>query len=215
MIRILLVDDHDLIRAGISRALQDKGRRYELVGEAKTGEDAIRIAKATKPDIILMDLNMPGMGGFEATCKLLRFDPDFKIIIISFHEVGPMPARMFEVGVKGYLSKHCVYDHVIEAIEKVHGGHLYVSEAVAKHNMLKPFEASRGPIEGVAHKELEVLILVAQGLSQQQIAERLCLSVASVSTMRFRLRKKLGAANDVQLAHIALRHNLVTLDEVA
>lgn len=215
MIRILLVDDHDLIRVGIRRALEDRGRRYELVGEARTGEDAIRIAKATKPDTVLMDLNMPGMGGLEATRKLLRFDPDLQIIIISIHEVGPMPMRMLQVGARGYLSKNSVFDQVIEAIEKVHSGHRYVSDAVAKHNMLMSVEASPGPIESVSPKELEVLMLVAQGMRQQQIAERLCLSVATVSTMRLRLRRKLGAANDVQLTHIALRYNLISLDELA
>ena len=155
---------------------------------------------------------MPGIGGCEATRKLLSFNPDFKIIIISVHEIGSMPARMLDLGAKGYLSKNCVYEQVIEAIETVHGGDLYVSDTVAKHNML---EASRAPIEDVAHKELVVLRLVAQGLTQQQIAERLCLSVATVSTMRFRLRKKLGAANDVQLTHIALLFNLIELDEAA
>lgn len=212
MIRILLVDDHDLIRAGIRRALLDHGHRYELVGEAKRGEDAIRIAKATMPDIILMDLNMPGIGGCEATRKLLEFNPDFKIIIISIHEIDPIPARMLNMGARGYLSKDCIFEQVIDAIETVHGGDPYVSDTVAKHNMLK---ASRAAIEDVAHKELVVLRLVAQGFPQQQIAERLCLSVATISTLRFRLRKKLGAANDVQLTHIALRYNLITLDEVA
>lgn len=212
MERVLLVDDHDLVRTGIRRLLEDT-REFAVVGEAGSGEEALRVARECRPGIILMDINMPGMGGLEATRRLLRIDPRFRIIVVTVHVDGPFPARMLEAGVAGYVAKGSTLAEMMKAMRDVRGGRRYVGPDVAQQMVLGPVQTTRALIDSLSARELKVMIMISQGLSTQQIAEKLCLSPKTVSTYRARLFAKLGVSSDVALTHLALRYGLLELGE--
>lgn len=208
MVRVLLADDHNLVRTGIKRLLMEE-RGVEVVAEAKSGEDAITLARETMPEVILMDVSMPGIGGLEATRKLLRINPEFKVIVVSVHVDGPIPARMLEAGAVGYLTKGCEPEEMIRAIRSVEKGQQYVSAEVAQQMVLHHFDGSKTPIDSLSRRELQVMLMVSQGQNIREISKKLCLSPKTISTYRTRLLKKLGAHTDVELTHLALRHGLI------
>lgn len=208
MVRVLLADDHNLVRTGIKRLLSE-AKGINVVAEATNGEDAIALASAHMPDVILMDVSMPGMGGLEATRKLLRINPNFKIIVVSVHVDGPVPSRMLEAGAIGYLTKGCDPEEMIRAITQAHKGERFVCAEVAQHMVLRHFDGSLTPIDSLSQRELQVMLMVCEGRSIQKISETLCLSPKTISTYRSRLLKKLGATTDVELTHLALRHGLI------
>jgi two-component system invasion response regulator UvrY len=213
MERVLLVDDHDLVRTGIRRLLEDT-RAVEIVGEASGGQQALAVARETMPDVILMDVNMPGMGGLEATRKLLRINPEFKIVVVSVHVGGPFPARMLEAGAIAYLTKGCAVEEIVHAIKLARRGQRYISADVAQHMALNQFDASRAPMQTLSSRELEVMVMISQGVSIRDISEKLCLSPKTVSTYRSRILGKLGVGTDVELTHLALRHGLIEPDAI-
>ncbi len=213
MERVLLVDDHDLVRAGIRRLLEET-QVVEIVGEAGSGTEAVALAQATKPDVILMDVNMPGMGGLETTRRLLRIDPDFKIIVVSVHVGGPFPARMLEAGATAYLTKGCDVAEIVHAMRLARRGRRYVSAEVAQRMVLNQFDTQRAPIRALSPRELEIMVMISQGRGLREIAEKLCLSPKTVSTYRTRILSKLEVTTDVELTHLALRHGLIEPDVV-
>lgn len=208
MITVLLVDDHELVRTGIKRLLADV-IDIEVVGEADNGETALAMAKETMPDVVLMDVTMPGIGGLEATRKLLRIHPDIRVIGVSVHADGPLPARMLEVGAAGYLTKGCALEEMVRAIRRVAAGQRYVGADIAQQMVLHNLGGGHPPIEKLSPRELEVLMLVSQGHKLQQISDKLCLSPKTISTYRTRLLRKLDATGDVELTHMALRLGLI------
>src|SRR5579864_8854160 len=131
LIKVLLVDDHELVRIGIKRLLQDVNG-IKVIGEASTGEEAIKIAKELIPDVVLMDLQMPGIGGLEATRKMIRHNPDIKILALTVCDDEPYPSRLLQAGAAGYLTKGCDTDEMVRAIRAVHSGQRYISPAIAQ-----------------------------------------------------------------------------------
>jgi two-component system invasion response regulator UvrY len=209
MIRVLLVDDHRLVRTGLRRLLEDS-TGISVVGEAETGEQGVQLARELKPDIILLDVNMPGIGGFEAAHKLLASDPRTRIIVLSAQALEPMPARLLEAGAAGYLTKACAADEVVTAVRRVHAGERYLSADVARGLAFGAVSGrSPGLLDNLSQRELQVMMMVGQGLSIQDISERLHLSPKTVSTYRYRLFEKLGVHNDVELTRLAIRHGLI------
>jgi len=208
MVRVLLVDDHELVRTGIRRLLEDT-TDIEVVGEAASGEGALNSARELMPDVILMDVTMPGIGGLEATRKLLRVNANFRIIGVSIHAEGPCPGRMLEVGASGYLTKGCDLDEMVRAIRCVGRGQRYIGANIAQQMVLQGMDGDRTPVELLSPRELEVMLLVSQGHKLQQISEQLCLSPKTVSTYRTRVLRKLEADTDVALSHMALKMGLI------
>jgi len=208
MVRVLLVDDHELVRTGIRRLLEDTGD-IEVVGEAASGEAALNSARELRPDVILMDVTMPGIGGLEATRKLLRVNQAFRIIGVSIHADGPCPARMLDVGACGYLTKGCDLNEMLKAIRLVGRGERYIGADVAQQMVLRGMDGDRTPVECLSPRELEVMLLVSQGHKLRQISEQLCLSSKTVSTYRTRVLRKLAVETDVALTHMALRMGLI------
>jgi two-component system invasion response regulator UvrY len=212
MIRVMLVDDHRLVRAGLKRVLSEVPD-IEVVGEAGTGEEALELAKKHPPDVVLMDVNMPGMGGLETTRRLVARMPQVKVVAVSMHLEEPYPSRMLEAGAAGYISKDSAADEVATAIRRVHSGGHYVAADVAGNLAATLIKGGPGsaPFEQLSQRETQVMLMVTKGYSTQAISDRLCLSPKTVSTYRYRLFEKLGVANDVELTRLAMRYGL--LDE--
>lgn len=209
MINVMLVDDHDLVRSGIKRILADVGD-IEVVAEAGSGEQAVRQAREIRPDVILMDLSMPGIGGMEATRKITRSMPGTKIIAVTIHEDEPFPARLLEAGAVGYLTKGCDVREIIDAIKSVYLGEQYLTPGVAQKLALSFVNhRDKAPLEELTQRETQVMLMIVKGEPNKRISEKLCLSPKTTSTYRYRLFEKLGVINDVELTRFAIRHGLI------
>ncbi len=209
MIRLLLVDDHHLVRGGMLRLLSEESD-FEVVGEAGNGEDALRMARELTPDVVLMDINMPGMGGIEATRRLLSSHPDMKVIAVSMYQDEPYPSRLLEAGAMGYLSKDSAAAEVVAALRQVHAGKSYVAPSIASQLAVSLIKGSGGsPFDQLSQREMQVVLMVTKGTSTQAISDSLCLSPKTVSTYRYRVFEKLGVANDVELTRMAMRYGLL------
>ena len=212
MIQILLVDDHDLVRAGLKRILEDV-KNIKVIGEACTGEEAIQMVRLRKPDVVIMDVNMPGIGGLETTRKILQIDANIKIIVVTVHVEEPYPTRLLEAGAAGYLTKSCAVDEIVMAIQSVAKGERYVSADIARQVALSMLPGGkRSLFEKLSQREMQVMLMVTQGQSIQDISDRLCLSPKTVSTYRYRLYEKLAVENDVELTHLAMRHGMISVE---
>ncbi|WP_290647683.1 UvrY/SirA/GacA family response regulator transcription factor [Aquisalimonas sp.] len=206
---VVLVDDHQLVRSGIRRLLDD-AHDIEVTGEAASGEAALQLVRDKRPDVVLMDVSMPGIGGLEATRKLLRIVPALKIIALTIHGDEPYPSRLMEAGAMGYITKGCDEEEIIGAIRTVCRGERYVGAEIAHQMALASFDGTRGGGLGkLSQREIQVMIMVTQGRKVQEISDILCISPKTVSTYRYRLHEKLGVESDVELTHLALRHGMI------
>lgn len=209
MIKVLLVDDHELVRIGIRRLLQDING-IKVVGEAHTGEDAIRLAKDLIPDVVLMDVQMPGIGGLEATRKMIRHNPDIKILALTVCDDEPYPSRLLQAGAAGYITKGCSSDEMIRAIRTVHAGQRYISSEIAQQLALKRFtKAEESPLDILSERELQIMLMITSGQKVQDISTKLCLSPKTVNSYRYRIFEKLSINSDVELTLLAIRLGLV------
>lgn len=205
----MLVDDHDLVRTGIRRMLDDiDGIR--VVAEAVNGEQAITQVRNKRPDVILMDVSMPGIGGLEATRKITRSVPDMKIIAVTIHDDDPFPARLLEAGAAGYITKGCDIREIISAIRSVYQGKQYITPDIAQKLALSFVNnRARSPFAELTQRETQVMLMVVKGDTNKEISRLLCLSPKTTSTYRYRLFEKLGVENDVELTRFAIRHGLI------
>ena len=212
MIRVLLADDHDLVRTGIRRLLEDQ-QGIAVAGEAASGEEAIQLTREARPDVVLMDISMPGMGGMEATRKLLCSYPDLKIIVVSMHNDDIYPQRLLKVGAKGYLTKGANVTEILHAIREVMANRRYLSPEIAQQIALSTTrEGEHSPFSTLSERELQVVLMFMDGCKVTDISKSLCLSPKTVSTYRYRVYEKLGVTNDMELARLALRYGIVTED---
>lgn len=210
MIKVFLVDDHELVRTGIRRILEEAGN-IEVVGEAADGDTALKAARKAMPDVVLMDVNMPGMGGIEATRRIVRLLPDVKVIALTVLDDDPFPARLNEAGAVGYLTKGCPAKEMIEAVRTVHRGLPYVASSVARKHMLADWRGlASTPFEDLSSREMQVAMMILDGQRTQEISDALSLSPKTVSTYRQRIYEKLQVKTDVELTRLAYRHNLIT-----
>ena len=209
MIRVMLVDDHRLVRAGLKRVLSEMPD-IEVISEAGTGEEALELARQRAPDVVLMDVNMPGMGGLETTRRMMSRMPQVKVVAVSMHMEEPYPSRMLAAGAAGYISKDSAADEVAAAIRRVQSGGHYVAADVAGNLAASLIKGNSGaPFEQLSQRETQVMQMVTKGYSTQEISDRLCLSPKTVSTYRYRLFEKLGVNNDVELTRMAMRYGLL------
>ncbi len=213
MISVMLVDDHELVRSGVRRLLDDTPG-IRVVAEAASGEDALLRVREVRPDVLLMDVNMPGIGGLEATRKLLQMDPGLRIIVCTVHTEEPFPSRLMEAGAVGYLTKDCGIEEIVTAIRVVFAGERYICTSVARQLALSALPGSHNsPFERLSQREMQVMLMVTQGQNVQAISDTLCLSPKTVSTYRHRLFEKLGVLNDIELLRLALRHGVTQAHE--
>jgi two-component system invasion response regulator UvrY len=209
MIRVIIVDDHDVVRTGIKGVL-DKIYGLEVVAEASNGEQAIELARHLKPDIVLMDISMPGISGLEATRRITTSFPAIRVIALTVHEEIPFPTCLLEAGASGYLTKGSHVVEIINAIKTVSRGQQYLTRDVAEKVAFTSLRnRDRPPLERLSDREAEVMMMIIQGMRNKEIAELLCLSPKTTSTLRYRLHEKLGVSNDVELTRYAVRHGII------
>ena len=209
MINIVLADDHELVRAGIRNLLAAQPG-MKVVGEASSGEDALAVVRETQPDVVLMDLRMPGIGGIGATEKLVRSHPEVKVIVLTVVDQNSIPNRLFKAGAKGYLTKGCPPEELVKAIAMVDSGKNYISSELAQRlAMLDSLGGNDDKrLEDLSPREFQVMIMVTQGKEIQEISDTLNLSPKTVSTYRYRVFDKLGVKNDVELTRYAISHGV-------
>lgn len=209
MIKVLLVDDHDLVRTGLSRLLSD-AEGIKVVGEAKSGEEALTYQKSHQPQVVLMDANMPGIGGLEATRRMLRFDPDLKVIALTVHGDEPYPSQFINAGAMGYLTKGTDIEEMVKAIHSVNRGKLYLAAEVAQQMAISQFSKhDENPFSALSEREMQIMLMITRGEKVQHISDSLHLSPKTVNSYRYRLFEKLDVENDVGLTHLALRYKVI------
>ena len=210
MIRVLIADDHDLVRAGLARMLEDEPG-IEVVGQADSGEQAISFVREHAVDIILMDIRMPGMGGLEAIKRLQRLDDSVRVIVVTAVEEDPYPSRVLKSGASAYITKGADLREMIKAIRLVHSGQRYISPDIAQKMALKPFHGSvaDNPFSTLSEREMQIAVMVVSCKKVQDISDQLCLSPKTINTYRYRLFEKLGISSDVELTLLAVRHGIV------
>jgi len=208
LIRVLVVDDHDLVRTGITRMLADIDG-LQVVGEADSGESALKLARELKPDVVLMDVKMPGIGGLEATRKLLRSHPDIKVVAVTVCEEDPFPTRLLQAGAAGYLTKGAGLDEMVQAIRLAFAGQRYISPQIAQQLALKSFQPQGSPFDALSEREIQIALMIVGCQKVQIISDKLCLSPKTVNTYRYRIFEKLSVTSDVELTLLAVRHGMV------
>ncbi len=211
MINLLLVDDHDIVRTGIRKILENE-RGVAIVGEAGNGDEAVKLARKLNPDVVLMDVNMPGMGGVEATNRILKTCKMSKVIILTVHVDAPFPTRLLDAGASGYLTKGCASHELIAAIRSVNEGQRYIGTDIAQQLALSLLPgATKSPFDELSSREMEVTMMLVQGNDIQEVAELLALSPKTISTYKYRIYEKLRVKNDVGLTHLAISHGMMEM----
>lgn len=207
-IRVMLVDDHAVVRVGF-RVLLEMSGEVEVVGEAESGEIAYRDFARIQPDVAIMDLSMPGMGGIETVRRLLARDRGARILVLSAHEDSAHPRRVLKAGALGYLSKRGAPEELLDAVRAVAAGRIYLEAEIARKLALHDLAAPGQSIESLSEREFAVFIKLARGESVQAIAQTLSLSPNTVGTHLYNIKQKLGAGNQAELTLIAVRNGLI------
>jgi two-component system invasion response regulator UvrY len=205
----MLVDDHALVRMGFRMLLADA--QVEVVAEFDSGEQACAEYARVRPDVVVMDLAMPGMGGLEAVRRLIAQDPRARILALSAHEDTAHPQRVMRAGAIGYLTKRCAPDALIKAVTAVAAGRAYVDAQTAMALAMAQVKGDRNPSDALSEREFSVFIQLARGQSVAQIADNLKLSTSTVGTHLYHVKQKLSAGNQSELTLIALQWGLIVL----
>ncbi len=209
MIRVMLVDDHELVRTGFRHILNGM-QDITVVGEAESGEDALKQIPDLKPDLILMDINMPGIGGIEATRIIKRKHPEVQVIVVTVHSDAPFPGKLHEAGALGYLTKGCPATEIMAAIKTVVTGKPFLSSEVAQKLSLAKLSGidSELPFDSLSKREMQVMMMIVQGSKNQDISDTICVSPKTISTYRHRLFEQLGIETDAELTMLAIRYGI-------
>jgi two-component system, NarL family, response regulator NreC len=209
-IRILLADDHTVLRSGL-RALLSAQADLEVAGEAADGAEALRLAHTIKPDVVVMDIGMPGVSGIDATARIRRELPSTRVLILSMHDDQGYLRQALRAGATGYVLKKAADTELLAAIRAAARGEVFLDPSLAKgfvEDVVLP-KAQEPGIPMLSDREREVLHLLARGHTNQQVADRLCIGVKSVETYKARLMEKLGIKGRAELVRYALTHGLL------
>lgn len=209
MIRVLLVDDHAVVRMGFRLLLQSNAD-ITVIAEAESGEAACQLFLEHAPDVVIMDLGMPGMGGLEALRRIRARQPQAKVLALSAHDDMMHARRTLQEGALGFLSKRSAPEILLDAVCTVAAGRRYIEPALAQKLALAEFEgAGRSPVESLSEREFDVFVRLAGGATVQRIAQDLKLSASTVGTHLYNIKQKLNVVNQSELTLIAIRHGLI------
>lgn len=209
MIKLLIVDDHHLVRTGLRNIIEDAGG-IEVCGEAGSGEQAIQLNREFRPDIILMDIGLPGLSGFETSERILKSRPEARIIALTAHTRPPLPARLLDMGAAGFLTKACDAEELVRAIRKVHAGERYIGSEIAQQLAMSLLPGSpQSPFQELTPRELEIALMLAQGMRVNAIGEVMNISPKTIATHKYRVYQKVGVDSEVALLREAIRHGLI------
>ncbi|MDN6179902.1 MAG: response regulator [Halomonas subglaciescola] len=208
MINVLIVDDHHLVRTSIAYLLSQECD-IAIAGEADDGESAVVQCRQTRPDIVLMDIRMPGIGGLEATRRIHRGMADIKVLILTAHIEDSVARHTLDAGAAGFLSKGAEHQEMVDAIRHVFHGRRYVSKSIAQHLALANLSGDNTLFDQLSQREMQIALMIVNCQRVQEIADRLHLSAKTINTYRYRLFDKLKVSTDVELTHLALHHGLV------
>ena len=181
----------------------------EIVGESDCGEDALPRIRQLKPDVVLCDLHLPGVSGLEVTERIVRGDYGTRVIVVSVLEDGPMPKRLIEAGASGYVGKGGDASELVRAVRSVATGKRYLSSSIAQNMALSGLTGEDSPFDALTAREMEIAMLLIQGLRQEQIARRLCLSAKTINTHKTRLFEKLQINDMIALARLASQYGMM------
>jgi len=210
MIRVLVVDDHELVRIGLRQILADYPD-IKIVAEAGDGETAIRLNRELKPDIVLLDVHLPGLSGFEVTTRLKQLNSQLGIVVLTIQEAAPFPGRLLDAGASAYLTKGCPATELIQAIRTVATGGRHIGASVAQQMALAMLPGSASsPFDGLSAREMEVMLLLVDGKRMTDIANIMHLSPKTVATYKYRVFEKLDAHSDVDMARMAMRYGVIS-----
>jgi two-component system invasion response regulator UvrY len=209
LIKVLIVDDHALVRMGIRRLLDDLPD-MDVVADAESGEQALALVKTHKPDVVLLDMKMPGIDGWEVTRRLKKSHPQVKVIAVTAMCAEPLPTRVLQLGAMGYLTKESGAEEMAAAIRKVAKGEKYLSAEIAQKMAINSLEAVQdSPFDLLSEREMQVMLMITSGMTVQDIADRLFLSSKTINGYRYRMFDKLCIKNDVELTYLAMKHRVI------
>ncbi len=206
--QVMLVDDHAVVRMGF-KMLLETDPEIEVIAEANSGEQAIRDAVSLQPDVIVMDITMPGIGGMEAIERILAKEPNAKILVLSAHEDSVHPKRVLNAGAQGYLTKRSAAEELIKAIRTIASGKKFIEADVAQQMAIQQLSGEESPIDVLSPREFEVFMALAKGHTTKEIADTLFLSERTVGTHLYNIKQKLNAKNSAEIALIAMRSGLL------
>lgn len=207
-IRVMLVDDHVVVRYGF-RMLLEASPGFSVVSEAGSGEQANREFEEAAPDVVVLDLSMPGAGGLETLRRLRSHHPDVRVLVLSAHEEAAYARHALKAGAQGYLTKRTAPEELIAALRAVAAGRMYLDATVARVLALGSLDGAPGAIDALSEREFTVFLELARGHSVNQIAAGLSLSSSTVGTHLYNIKQKLGAGNQSELTLIAIRNGLI------
>ncbi len=209
MIRTLITDDHEMFRCGLGRLLGDVVA-IDVVGQAASGEESVELCRELVPDVVLMDLVMPGIGGMEATRRIMRLEEDIRVVILTGYSEEPFPQQALKAGACGYVTKSSSLEQLVTAIRRAFAGQRYVSSDVAQQLALRSFEDREGcPFEHLSSREMQVTLMVVNCQRVQDISSNLHLSPKTVNSYRYRIFEKLNVSSDVELTLLAVKHGMI------
>lgn len=207
-INVMLVDDHAVVRMGF-KMLLESASEIKVIAEAENGENAIKCYMEHKPDVVVMDITMPGIGGMEAIDRILAKDNNAKILVLSAHEDSVHPKRVLNAGAMGYLTKRSAAEELIKAIRTVASGKKYIEAIIAQQMAIQQLSGEQNPVDVLSEREFEVFMSLAKGKTTNEIAETLFLSPRTVGTHLYNIKQKLNANNSAEIALIAMRSGLI------
>ena len=208
LINVMLVDDHAVVRMGF-KMLLEMDADIKVVAEAESGEQGILRYMEFKPNVVVMDITMPGMGGLEAIERILAKDSAAKVLVLSAHEDSVHPKRVLNAGAMGYLTKRSAAEELIKAIRTVASGKKYLEASVAQQMAIQQLSGNQNPVDVLSPREFEVFMALAKGKTTNEIAETLFLSPRTVGTHLYNIKQKLNANNSAEIALIAMRSGLI------
>ena len=207
-INVLLVDDHAVVRMGFKMLLESDAD-IKVVAEADSGENGVKMYMEHKPDVVVMDITMPGIGGLEATDRIMAKDSSARILVLSAHEDSVHPKRVLNAGAMGYLTKRSAAEELIKAIRMVASRKMYLEASIAQQMAIQQLNGEKNPVDVLSDREFEVFMALAKGETTNQIAEILSLSPRTVGTHLYNIKQKLNASNSAEIALIAMRSGLI------